>query len=96
VPRDRIEKALIEELRKADFTDLRAAAASVGLSSKRRLYKDFRDLRLAIVAKNATIKKRWLATDSGRERQTSSILNIRKYMQVYRSGVPRGETPGVR
>jgi AraC-like DNA-binding protein len=60
VPRDRIEKALIEELSKAGFTDLRAVAASVGLSSKRRLYKDFRDLRLAIVAKNATIKKRRL------------------------------------
>ncbi len=60
VPRDRIEKALIEELSKAGFTDLRAVAASVGLSSKRRFYKDFRDLRLAIVAKNATIKKRRL------------------------------------
>jgi len=53
VPRARIEEALIEELNKPGFTDLKALAATVGLSSKRRLYKDFRDLRLAIVAKNA-------------------------------------------
>ena len=61
VPRDRIEKALTEELSKTGFTDLRAVAASVGLSSKRRLYKDFRNLRLAIVAKNAAIRKRQVA-----------------------------------
>ena len=58
VPRDRIEKALITELRKPGFTDLPAVAASVGLSSPRRFYKNFRDLRLAIVAKNAVIKNR--------------------------------------
>lgn len=58
VPRDRIEKALIEELSKPGFTDLRALAASVGLSSKRRLYKDFHDLRAAIVTKNAPFRKR--------------------------------------
>ena len=56
VPRDRIEAALTAELVKPGFTDLRAVAASVGLSSKRRLYKDFHDLRLAISAKNAAIK----------------------------------------
>ncbi len=57
VPNDEIEQALIKELHKASFTSLQAAALSVGLSSKRRLYKDgFRDLRLAIVAKNAAIR----------------------------------------
>jgi len=60
VPRERIEKALIAELGKPGFTDLRAVAASVGLSSRRRLYKDFHDLRVAIVAKNATIKRQRL------------------------------------
>ena len=58
VPRERIAEALIAELGKPGFTDLRAVAASVGLSSKRRLYKDFHDLRRAILAKNATIKER--------------------------------------
>lgn len=57
VPRERIEKALTAELGKPDFTDLEAVAASVGLSSKRRLYKGFHDLRVAIIAKNATIRK---------------------------------------
>jgi len=58
VPRGRIEKALIEELSKPGFTDLRALTASVGLSNKMRLYEDgFRDLRLAVVAKNAAIRK---------------------------------------
>jgi len=58
VPRDRIEAALTAELVKPGLTYLRAVAASVGLSSKRRLYKDFHDLRLAISTKNAAIKKR--------------------------------------
>ena len=58
VPRDRIEKALIRELSEPGFTDLKAVAASVGLSSKRRLYKDFRELRMAIVVKNAQFKNR--------------------------------------
>lgn len=60
VPRERIEKALTAELGKPGFTDLRAVAASVGLSCRRRLYKDFHDLRAAIVAKNATIRRRRL------------------------------------
>jgi len=34
-----------------------AVAASVGLSSTRRFYKDFRNLRLAVVAKNREIRK---------------------------------------
>jgi len=38
----------------------RAVMASVGLRSTSRLDKDFRDLRLAIAAKNATIKRRRL------------------------------------
>jgi hypothetical protein len=58
VSRDRILAALTAELAKPGFTDLPGVAASVGLSSKRRLYKDFHDLRRAIVAKNATIKER--------------------------------------
>ena len=59
MPSDRIEKALIEELSKPGFTDLRALAASVGLSNKMRLYEDgFRELRLAVVAKNAAIRNR--------------------------------------
>jgi TniQ len=58
VPRERIEAALTAELAKPGFTDLRAVAASVGLSSKRRFYKDFHDLRRVISAKNAAIKKR--------------------------------------
>ena len=61
VRRDRIEKALIAELSKPGFTDLRAVAASVGLSSKRRFYRAFRDLRLAIVAKNAAIRNHRVA-----------------------------------
>jgi hypothetical protein len=58
VPRERVETALLAELSKDGLTDLRAVATSVGLSSKRRLYKGFRDLRLSIVAKNAAIRKR--------------------------------------
>jgi hypothetical protein len=57
VPREWIEKALLAELDKPGFTDLGAVAESVGLSSKRRLYKDFHDLRAAIIAKNATIRR---------------------------------------
>jgi len=38
---------------------------SVGLSSTRRLYKDFHDLRAAIVAKNATIKNRRVSATTG-------------------------------
>jgi AraC-like DNA-binding protein len=60
VPRERIEKALTAELGKPGFTDLGAVAASVGLSSQRRLYKGFHDLRVAIIAKNATIRKQRL------------------------------------
>jgi hypothetical protein len=60
VPRERIEKALREALSKPGFTDVRAVMASVGLRSTSRLDKDFRDLRLAIVAKNAKIKRRRL------------------------------------
>lgn len=52
VPRHRVEKALVEALNKDGLTHLRTASASVGLSSTRRFYKDFRDLRSAIVAKN--------------------------------------------
>lgn len=58
VPRERVETALLEELNKDGLTDLRTVAASVGLSSKRRFYKGFHDLRLAIVAKNAAIRQR--------------------------------------
>jgi len=58
VPKERIEKALAAEVSKPDYTDLRATAASVGLSSARRLYKGFHNARLAISAKNAAIKKR--------------------------------------
>jgi len=56
VPRDRAERALVEALNKDGLTHLRTAA-SVGLSSTRRFYKDFRNLRLAIVAKNREIRK---------------------------------------
>jgi hypothetical protein len=58
VPRERIVTALIKELSAPGFTDLKAVAASVGLSSKRRLYKDFHELRTAIVAKNAQFRNR--------------------------------------
>jgi len=51
------ERALAEALNKDGVTDLRTVAASVGLSSTRRFYKDFRHLRLAIVAKNREIRK---------------------------------------
>jgi hypothetical protein len=57
VPRDRVERALVEALNKGGLTDLRTVAASVGLSSTRRFYKDFRNLRLAVVAKNREIRK---------------------------------------
>ena len=66
VPKDRIEEALVAELTKPDYTDLRSVAASVGLSSARRLYKGFHDLRLAISAKNAAIKKRRREAIDGR------------------------------
>jgi hypothetical protein len=39
------------------LTRLRIVAVSVGLSSTRRFYKDFRTLHLAIVAKNREIRK---------------------------------------
>jgi AraC-like DNA-binding protein len=58
VPMDRIEEALAAELSKPDYTNLRTVAACVGLSSPRRLYKGFHDLRLAISVKNGVIKKR--------------------------------------
>jgi AraC-like DNA-binding protein len=61
VPRDRVEEALTEALKKEDLTPLLAVAASVGLRNKRRLYKGFNDLRRAIVAKNKRIKKQRLA-----------------------------------
>jgi hypothetical protein len=57
VPRDRAERALVEALNKDGLTHLRTVAVSVGLSSTRRFYKDFRNLRLAIVAKNREIRK---------------------------------------
>jgi len=57
VPRDRVERALVEALNKDGLTHLRTVGASVGLSSTRRFYKDFRNLRLAIVAKNREIRK---------------------------------------
>jgi len=60
VPRERIENALIEELRKDGLTSLNAVAASVGLRNRRRLYKGFNDLRRAIVAKNKRIRKQRL------------------------------------
>ncbi len=58
VPKDRIEAALVTELAKPGYTDLRAVAASVGLISSRRFYKGFHDLRAAIIAKNAAIRRR--------------------------------------
>jgi len=57
LPRDRAERALVEALNKDGLTHLRNVAVSVGLSSTRRFYKDFRNLRLAIVAKNREIRK---------------------------------------
>lgn len=57
VPRERVERALVEALKKDGVTNLRTIAASVGLSTPRRFYKGFRDLRLAIVAKNREIRK---------------------------------------
>ena len=68
VPRDRAERALVEALNKDglthreryvkhSFRNLRTVAVSVGLNSTRRFYKDFRNLRLAIVAKNREIRK---------------------------------------
>jgi DNA-binding transcriptional regulator YbjK len=58
VPRARVERVLVGALNKDGLTNLRTVAASVGLSSTRRFYKDFRDLRLAIVAKNREIRKK--------------------------------------
>ena len=57
VARARAERALVEALNKDGLTHLRNVAVSVGLSSTRRFYKDFRNLRLAIVAKNSEIRK---------------------------------------
>ena len=57
VARARAERALVEALNKDGLTHLRNVAVSVGLSSTRRFYKDFRNLRLAIVAKNREIRK---------------------------------------
>jgi hypothetical protein len=51
VPRDRAERALVEALNKDGLTHPRTVAVSLGLSSTRRFYKDFRNLRLAIVAR---------------------------------------------
>jgi len=62
VPREQIEKTLLEELSKPGITNLRAVMASIGLRSPSRLGKDFRSLRLAIAAKNAAIKRRRLET----------------------------------
>jgi hypothetical protein len=57
VPRDRAERALVEALNTDGLTHLRTVAVSVGLSSTRRFYKDFRNLGLVIVVKNREITK---------------------------------------
>jgi hypothetical protein len=54
---DRKQETIYVESFPASVTNLRTVAASVGLSSPRRFYKDFRDLRLAIVATNREIRK---------------------------------------
>jgi len=54
---DRKQETSYVESFPASVTNLRTVAASVGLNSPRRFYKDFRDLRLAIVAKNREIRK---------------------------------------
>lgn len=73
VPRDRVESALIEAFNKDGLTNLRAVAASVGLSSTRRFYKDFRDLRLAIVAMNREIRKQQLDLIANTKRQLHRV-----------------------
>ena len=57
VPRDRIEAALLKALKKDIPTNLRAIAASLGLSTVRRLYKGFHDRRSTVVAKNAALRR---------------------------------------
>jgi hypothetical protein len=57
VPRDRAERALVEALNKDGFTRLRNGSFCRIEQHTTLLYKDFRNLRLAIVAKNREIRK---------------------------------------
>ncbi len=60
VPRDVVRRALEEALAKDSYTTVGSVAASLGLRSTRRLYKEkcLSDLAHAIAAKNAAIKQR--------------------------------------
>ncbi|MBN1569646.1 MAG: TniQ family protein [Acidobacteria bacterium] len=60
VPRDVVRRALEKAVANDSYTTVGSVAASLGLRSTRRLYKEkcLADLAHAIAAKNATIKKR--------------------------------------
>jgi hypothetical protein len=78
VPRDRVERALVEALNKDGLTHLRTVAASLGLSSTRRFYKDFRNLRRAIVAKNREIRRQRVHVIANTAPASPSSLTDRK------------------
>jgi hypothetical protein len=88
VPRERIEKALIAELSREGMTNLDAVAASVGLSSTRRFYKGFHELRVAIIAKNATIRKTQL---EARRSALTTIIEASLGSALHQQTVPTVE-----
>ena len=60
VPRDAIERALADELKKECLTNLQNVATSFGVN-KRRLYKGFHEVRRAIIARNRAIRRQNVA-----------------------------------
>lgn len=88
VPRERIEKALIAELSQEGFTNLDAVAASVGLSSTRRFYKGFHELRAAIIAKNTTIRKTQL---EARRSALTTVIEASLGSALHQQAVPTVE-----
>ncbi len=57
VPRQKIEHLLSEVLREGRPVTLRSVAQKIGLTTSRRLYKGFHDLRRAIVAQNNLLRQ---------------------------------------
>jgi len=88
VPRERIEKALMAELSQEGLTNLGAVAAAVGLSSTRRFYKGFHELRVAIIAKNAAIRKQRL---EGRRSVLTTVIEASLGSALHQQRVPTAE-----
>lgn len=60
LPRELIERALVEAISQDAPISLESLAATIGLRNKRRLYKGFHDLSTALVAKNRRFRQQRL------------------------------------